>query len=146
MKITNRTYMEKENDVNREWHLFDVDGEILGRVATEIAKKLIGKEKPTYTPHVNVGDKVVVINASKIKVTNNKETKKRYFWHTGYPGGIRSLTFEQMMAKNPVKVIQKAVKRMIPQNKLLKERMTNLYIYSGSEHPHAGQLRGKEIK
>ena len=146
MKITNKTYMEKENNVNREWHLFDVGGEVLGRVATEIAKKLIGKEKSTYTPHVNVGDKVVVINASKIQVTNNKESKKRYFWHTGYPGGIRSLTFKQMMAKSPAKVMRKAVKRMIPQNKLLKGRMNNLYIYSGAEHPHGGQLNGREMK
>jgi len=146
MKITNKTYMEKANNINREWHLFDVEKKVLGRVATEIAKKLIGKEKATYTPHVNVGDKVVVINASKITVTGNKESKKMYFWHTGYPGGIRSLTFGQMMAKSPEKVIRKAVKRMLPQNKLMKERMRNLYIYSSAEHPHEGQLGGKETK
>ena len=146
MKISNKTYMEKEKNVDRQWHLFDAKGEVLGHFAAEVAKKLIGKGKTNFTPHINVGDKVVVINASKIEVTGGKEKKKKYFWHTGYPGGIRNLTFEQMMAKNPKKIISLAVKRMLPQNKLLKGRMKNLYVYEGSDHPHEGQLKGKETK
>jgi large subunit ribosomal protein L13 len=146
MEISNKTYMEKAKNVDRKWHLYDAKGKVLGHFAAEVATKLLGKEKPTFTPHVNVGDKVVVINASDIEVTGGKEKKKKYFWHTGYPGGIRNLTFEQMMAKNPRKVISLAVKRMLPQNKLLKERMKNLYVYEGSEHPHEAQLKGKESK
>jgi large subunit ribosomal protein L13 len=146
MKITNKTYMEKQNNVKQDWHLFDAKGKVLGHFATQVAKKLIGKGKTNLTPHINVGDKVVVINASKIEVTGGKEKKKKYFWHTGYPGGIRSLTFEQMMEKDPTKVIEKAVKRMLPQNKLLKDRMKNLYVYEDTEHPHEGQLKGKETK
>lgn len=138
--------MENKKNVSQEWHVFDAKGNVLGHFAADIAKKLIGKEKPTFTPHVNVGDKVVVLNASEIEVTGNKGLKKKYFWHTGYPGGIRSLTFDQMMAKDPTKVIRLAVKRMLPQNKLLKERMKNLYIYEGSEHPHDAQVKGKETK
>ncbi|MBD3366110.1 50S ribosomal protein L13 [candidate division WWE3 bacterium] len=140
MKITNKTYMEKKNNVRRDWHLFDAEGKVLGDFAAEVAKKLIGKGKPTFTPHINVGDKVVVINAKRIEVSGTKEKNKKYFWHTGYPGGIKFLTFEQLMAKNPARVIEKAVKGMLPRNKLLKERMKNLYVYAEGDHPHAGQL------
>lgn len=148
MEITNKinkTYMATKKSRDQSWHLFDAEDKVLGRLATEIAKKLIGKEKPDVTPHVNVGDRVVVVNAKGVKLTGNKAQKKVYFRHTGYPGGIRSLTFEQMMAKDPTEVVRKAVKRMLPQNKLLKERMKNLFIYSEEEHPHGAQLKGSNV-
>lgn len=146
MEISNKTYMKTKRDADYEWHLFDAKNLVLGRLATEVAKKLIGKDKPTFTPHVNSGDKVVVINAKGVELTGGKEDKKVYYRHTGYPGGIRSLTFRQMMAKDPTKVIEKAVKRMLPQNKLLKKRMRNLYVYEGDEHPHEAQVARKENK
>jgi large subunit ribosomal protein L13 len=146
MQLSNRTYMAKKENVECDWHLFDARGKRLGNFATEVASALIGKHKPTFTPHFNVGDKVVVINASDIEVSANKMKTKKYFRHTGYPGGIRELSLEQMMAKNPSKVIEKAVKRMLPQNKLTKERMRNLFVYAGPEHKHEAQLKGKESK
>ncbi len=146
MKISNRTYMATENSREPDWHLLDAKGKVLGYFASDVAKKLIGKHKVDFTPHVNVGDKVVVINASEIDVTGDKMDTKKYFRHTGYPGGIRSLSLKQMMEKDPTKVIEKAVKRMLPQNKLLKKRMQNLYVYPGSEHKHEAQLKGKEAE
>ena len=144
MRKKNNTYQTKKEDVKRDWMQIDASGKILGKVATEIADLLIGKHKPTYTPHVNVGDKVVVTNAEKIAVTGRKLDQKTYYRHTGYPGGIRSETLSQLLERRPDEVVRKAVKGMLPKNKLLKQRMKNLYIYAGAEHPHAANVKTSE--
>jgi large subunit ribosomal protein L13 len=105
-----KTYSTKPKDIKREWHLVDVKGKVLGRVATQIAQLLIGKHKPYFTPHLDCGDYVVVVNAAQVKVTGKKKKKKVYYWHTGYPGGLKSLTFEQLMQKDPRKIIWYAVR------------------------------------
>lgn len=136
-----KTYTPKKNDTKQDWHVIDAGGEILGRVATKASSLLIGKHKASFTPNINVGDNVVIINAENVAVTGNKMANKIYYRHTGYPGGIKSLTLKQMMAKNPTKVIEKAVFGMLPKNKLRKQRMTHLHVYTGSEHPHEGQVK-----
>jgi large subunit ribosomal protein L13 len=140
--------MATKNDTQGAWHLVDAKNRVLGDLATEIARKLIGKDKPNYTPHVNTGDKVVVINASDISVSNDKLDSKIYYWHTPFPGGIKQITLGKLLKKSPTEPIRKAVKRMLPQNKLLKERMTNLYIYADENHKHEAQLKSldKESK
>lgn len=135
--------MQRKEDVTREWHLVDVKDKVLGRIATEIAVMLIGKNKPTYTPHTDAGDFVVVINAREVAVTRGKELKKIYYRHTGFPGGLKQRTFEEMIQKNPEEVIRLAVKNMLPKNRLQGERMARLKIYEGAEHKHASQLGGK---
>lgn len=135
------TYTTKKEDIVRNWHLFDVEGKVLGRVASDIAEILIGKDKAIFSPHVNVGDHVVVINAEKIAVTGRKLKNKVYYRNTGYPGGIKSQTLEQMLEKKPTEAIRKAVWGMLPKNKLRKDRMRNLHIYAGVEHPHKGQIK-----
>ncbi len=136
----NKTYMASPESMQVRWHLVDAKNRRLGEVATEIAKKLIGKEKPDYTPHINSGDKVVVINAAYFSVSNDKMDSKVYYHHTGYPGGIKGVTLKKLLARKPTEPIRLAVKRMLPQNKLLKRRMANLYIYPGAEHKHQAQL------
>ncbi|MFZ5438091.1 MAG: 50S ribosomal protein L13 [Patescibacteria group bacterium] len=138
-----QTFMQRKEDVTREWHLVDVKGKVLGRVATEIAEKLIGKNKPTYTPHVDGGDYVVVINAKEVAVTGGKEQKKIYYRHSGFPGGLKQRTFEEMIQKNPEEVIFLAVKNMLPKNRLQGERLARLKIYAAAEHKHESQLGGK---
>ena len=135
-----KSYTQKTADVKREWHLVDVENQILGRVATTIATKLIGKHKPTYTPHIDAGDFVVVINAEKIAVSANKEETKIYYSHSGYPGGLKQRTLGQLRATHPERIIEKAVTNMLPKNKLRSSRMTRLKIYAGSDHPHEAQL------
>lgn len=130
------TYTPQKEILKQQWHFIDLEGKVLGRVAVEIAKYLMGKNKPTFTRNINVGDKVVVTNVEKIKVTGKKLKDKLYIWHTGYPKGLRQVNLESMLEKHPEKVIEEAVKDMLPNNKLRKERMSNLYIYKGSEHPH----------
>lgn len=144
MEISNKTVMFKKEDIERDWHLIDARGKRLGPLAAEVAKNLIGKHKVNFTPHINVGDKVIVINAADVEVSGDKMKTKKYFRHTGYPGGIRELTLQQMMDKDPTKVIEKAVKRMLPQNKLLKRRMKNLFVYADSDHKHEAQLKAQE--
>ncbi len=134
-----KTYSPKPTDVKREWHFVDADGQVLGRLAANIAKVLAGKNKAVYTTTMNMGDKVVVTNAKKIVVTGGKEDKKKYYWHTGFPGGIKEQTLRDKMNTKPTDALRLAVKGMLPKNKLLKERMKNLYIYAGEEHPHKGQ-------
>lgn len=134
-----KTYSAKPLEVERKWYLIDAEGEILGRLATKIANILRGKNKPEYTPHVDTGDFVVVINAEKIKVTGKKETDKIYYHHTGYPGGLKSASFNELMAKDPTLALEKAVKGMLPHNTLGDEQFQKLKIYAGSEHPHAAQ-------
>jgi len=140
---TQTTFMQRKEDVTREWHLVDVKDKVLGRIATEIAVMLIGKNKPTYTPHTDAGDFVVVINAREVAVTRGKELKKIYYRHTGFPGGLKQRTFEEMIQKNPEEVIRLAVKNMLPKDRLQGERMARLKIYEGAEHKHASQLGGK---
>ncbi|HCR80896.1 MAG: 50S ribosomal protein L13 [Candidatus Pacebacteria bacterium GW2011_GWB1_47_8] len=137
------TFMQRKEDVIRRWHLIDVKDQVLGRVATEIAIKLIGKDKPTYTPHIDGGDYVVVINASDVKLTRGKELKKLYRSHSGFPGGLHERSFADMQAKHPTEIIRLAVVNMLPNNKLRDRRMTRLKIYAGPEHEHQSQLGEK---
>jgi large subunit ribosomal protein L13 len=134
-----KTYVATPENRQRDWVLFDADGATLGRLATQIADALRGKRKPEYTPHCDTGDFVVVVNASKVRVTGNKLEQKRYYRHSGYPGGIRSRTLAEMMDRRPEEVIRKAVKGMLPRNRLARQQLSKLKVYAGSEHPHAAQ-------
>ena len=134
-----KTYYAKPNEVEREWLLIDAEGLVLGRLAVEVAKILRGKNKPQYTPHVDVGDFVIVINADKVRVTGNKATDKRYYRHSGYPGGLKSESFEEAMAKHPERVIEHAVKGMLPKTTLGRAQAKKLKVYAGPDHPHAAQ-------
>ena len=134
-----KTYSAKPGEIAREWYLVDADGQILGRLATRIADTLRGKGKPQYTPHVDTGDFVVVVNAEKINVTGNKRDQKRYYRHSGYPGGLRSRTLRDQLERRPEEVLRMAVKGMLPKNRLARRQITKLKIYAGPEHPHAPQ-------
>lgn len=134
-----KTYSANMNDRDRRWYVVDAEGKTLGRLSTQIADVLRGKRKPTYTPHVDTGDFVVVINAEKVSVTGNKRTEKLYHRHSGYPGGLRTRTFEEMIERKPEEVIRLAVKGMLPRNRLSRRQITKLKIYAGPEHPHAAQ-------
>src|SRR5436189_3268465 len=134
-----KTYNAKPGEISREWHVVDADGQTLGRLATEIANVLRGKGKPEYTPHVDTGDFVVVVNAEKIHVTGNKLDQKLYRRHSGYPGGLRSRTLREQLERRPTEVIRKAVKGMLPGNKLASAQIGKLKIYAGPEHPHEAQ-------
>lgn len=145
--VNAKTFSQKTADVTREWFLIDASEAPLGRVATIIADKLIGKNKPTYTPHVDGGDYVVVINAEKAVVTGNKETGKVYYRHSGFPGGIKDATLKQVREKAPERIIEAAVKGMIPRNKLAADRLGRLRVFAGEEHAHAAQTPKKvEVK
>lgn len=134
-----QTTMAKDAEVARSWHLVDAEGQTLGRLATVVATLLRGKNKPIYTPHVDTGDFVVVINADKIVVTGKKSTDKEYIHHTGWPGGFRKTTFNKLQAEHPVRVVEKAVRGMIPHTKLGAAQYRKLKVYAGAEHPHAAQ-------
>ena len=134
-----KTYSAKPGEITREWYLVDADGLTLGRLATLIADTLRGKLKPQYTPHVDTGDFVIVVNAEKIHVTGNKLDQKRYYRHSGYPGGLRERTLAEQLARRPEDVIRKAVKGMLPKNKLAAAQLRKLKVYAGPEHPHAAQ-------
>ena len=134
-----RTKSYKNTDLDKNWLLLDAKDETLGRLSSKIASILMGKNKAQYTPHNDLGDYVVVVNAEKIKVTGNKNTQKRYYRHTGYPGGLKSSTFSEIIEKDPVNIILKAVKGMLPKNKLSNSMISKLKIYAGNNHPHAGQ-------
>ena len=125
--------------MQRSWYVVDATGKTLGRLSTGIANRLRGKHKPEYTPHVDTGDYIVVINAEKVIVTGNKTTDKVYHHHTGYPGGVRSFTFENLRDRAPERIIEKAVRGMMPRNRLSRAMMAKLKIYAGSEHPHTAQ-------
>ena len=133
------TQVAKQSDIQRNWFVIDMDGKVLGRVATEIARVLRGKHKPVYTPSVDTGDFVVVVNASKLKLTGNKLADKMYHRHTGYPGGLRSINAEKLLASKPEELIKKAVKGMLPKNKLGRQMFKKLKVYGGADHPHAAQ-------
>jgi large subunit ribosomal protein L13 len=136
---TSKTWNAKPGDVTREWYVVDAEGQTLGRLATRIADVLRGKTKPQYTPHVDTGDFVVVVNAEKIGVTGKKLDQKRYYRHSGYPGGLRSRTLREQLERRPTEVLRVAVKGMLPKNKLASAQLTKLKIYAGPEHPHAAQ-------
>ena len=137
--LSYKTVSANKATVNKEWVVVDADGQTLGRLASKVAKLIRGKYKPNYTPHVDCGDNVVVINAEKINLTGKKWTEKSYIRHTGYPGGQRSLTATEMFEKDPTRLIEKAVKGMLPKNKLGSALFRNLYAYTGSEHLHTAQ-------
>ena len=134
-----KTYSAKPGEVNRDWYVVDAADKTLGRLASEIAHRLRGKHKAEYTPHVDTGDYIVVINAEKVKVTGAKATDKIYHHHTGYPGGLKSVSFEKLIDKAPERVIQGAVKGMLPRNPLGRAMFRKLKVYAGSEHPHQAQ-------
>lgn len=145
--VNAKTYSQKTADISREWFLIDAADAPLGRISTQIAKYLIGKYKPTYTPHVDNGDYVVVINAEKLIVTGNKETGKVYYRHSGFPGGIKDATLKEVREKYPERIIEAAVKGMIPRNKLASGRMARLKVFPGAEHAHTAQTPKKvEVK
>ena len=135
-----KTFSIKPSEIEKKWILLDAEGVVLGRLAAKIATILRGKDKPTFTPHMDMGDNVIVINAEKVHLTGNKRDTKTYYWHTGYPGGIKSRVASDMLeGQFPERVIEKAVKRMLPSGPLSRKQMTNLRIYKGAEHPHEGQ-------
>lgn len=134
-----KTYSPKPTELSHAWLLIDAEGKTLGRLATDIATYLLGKHKPQYAPHMDCGDNVVVINAAKVAVTGSKLTDKRYWRHSGYPGGIKSRSLEELLADYPERVIQNAVAGMLPKNRLQDDRMARLKVYAGPEHPHSGQ-------
>jgi large subunit ribosomal protein L13 len=134
-----KTLSIKKEDVTRNWYLVNAEDKVLGRLATEVATLLRGKHKPTFTPHVDGGDFVVIVNAEKVKLTGNKLTDKKYYWHTGYPGGIREITAEKLLQKNPTDVIYKAVRGMLPKNRLGRQMIKKLKIYAGPTHDHDAQ-------
>ncbi len=133
------TFLAKAHEVERKWYVVDAEGQTLGHLATEVASILRGKNKPIYTPHVDTGDNVIVINAAKIKLTGNKENQKVYKYHTGYPGGLREIPYKEMLEKHPERIIEKAVKGMLPKNKLGREMIKKLRVYPGAEHNHEAQ-------
>jgi large subunit ribosomal protein L13 len=131
--------MARPLEVERKWHVIDAEGQTLGRLATEIARLLRGKNKPQYTPHVDTGDFVVVVNAEKIVVTGRKAEQKVYYRHTGYPGGLRETSYETMLERKPTEILRKAVRGMMPRTRLGRQQFRKLKIYAGPEHPHEAQ-------
>lgn len=134
-----KTFSAKSHEVKRDWFVVDASDKVLGRIATEIARRLRGKHKAEYTPHVDTGDYIIVTNAEKVTVTGRKFTDKMYYRHTGHPGGIKSDSFEKLQARNPVKIIELAVKGMLPKNPLGREMYRKLKVYVGDQHPHGAQ-------
>jgi len=134
-----KTFSAKPHEIRRKWYVIDAGGKVLGRMASEIARRLRGKHKPEYTPHVDTGDYIVVINAGDIKVTGNKATDKKYYRHTGYPGGIREITFGDMQKRFPGRALENAVKGMLPKGPLGYAMIKKLKVYAGNGHPHTAQ-------
>jgi large subunit ribosomal protein L13 len=135
-----KTFSLKASEIQKNWLLIDAEGVVLGRLAAEVSKILRGKHKPEYTPHLDCGDNVIIINAEKVRLTGNKLADKKFYWHTGHPGGIKEKTAGEMITGNkPEQVIQNAVRRMITRNPLGRQQLSNLYVYAGTEHPHAAQ-------
>lgn len=134
-----KTFSAKPESVKRDWYVIDASGKTLGRLATEVARRLRGKHKPEYTPHVDTGDYIVVVNAGQIGVTGNKAEQKMYWHHTGHPGGIKGINFEKLLAKKPEQIIEAAVKGMLPKGPLGRDMYRKLKVYPGAEHPHTAQ-------
>ena len=139
-----KTYSLKAGEIDKAWQVIDADGQTLGRLATRVANLLQGKHKPTYSPHLDMGDFVVVVNASRIKVTGNKLEDKLYYRHTGYVGGLKETPLGEMLAKHPERVIEKAVKGMLPRNKVARHMLRHLKVYGGPGHPHEAQVTGSQ--
>ncbi len=137
--MTTKSYTPRAGDIERSWYVVDADGKTLGRLASQIAHVLRGKHKPAYSPHMDLGDHIVVINAEKIRVTGRKAEQKVYHRHTGYPGGLRTTTYEEMLNKHPDRILRTAVKGMMPNNVLGRQMFKKLRIYAGPEHEHAAQ-------
>lgn len=140
-----KTYSPKKAEITREWHVVDAAGQPLGRVATRVAQLLRGKHKPIYTPHLDVGDYVVVINAAKVALTGRKAEQKIYYRHSGYPGGLKQETFAQLLRRRPERVIELAVKGMLPKTALGRHMYRKLRVYAGPTHPHQGQVRAEPV-
>jgi large subunit ribosomal protein L13 len=134
-----KTYQAKKEEIEHQWYLVNAEGKVLGRLSTELAKILKGKNKPTYTPHLDTGDFVIVVNAGKVTLTGKKMKDKIYYHHTGYPGGIKEMTAEKLLSKKPTEMIRTAVKGMLPKNSLGRQMLRKLKIYAGSNHPHEAQ-------
>ncbi|MFC2065780.1 50S ribosomal protein L13 [Chloroflexota bacterium] len=141
-----KTYSTKATDIQRQWHVFDASDKILGRLSTQIARLLMGKHKPMFSPNQDTGDFVVVINADKVRVTGNKTKQKLYYRHSGYPGGLKSITLEKMMQTHPTRVIEHAVKGMVPHTRLGASMMKKLRVYAGDTHPHMAQTKTAVIE
>lgn len=138
------TYVPSATDIHNDWHLLNAEDEVLGRLATRAAVLLMGKHKPDYTPFLKTGDHVIVVNAQKIKLTGNKEEQKKYYRHSGYPGGIKETTARELRAKNPERIIEAAILGMLPKNKVGKQLARRLKVYAGEQHPHEAQ-QPKEV-
>lgn len=136
-----KTYQPKAKEIKRKWHLVDAKGRILGRLASEITPVLMGKTKVSYVPHLDMGDFVVVINATLIKLTGKKEKQKVYYRHSGYPGGLKKITYKKLKEEQPKKIIELAVRRMLPDNRLRDKRMRRLFVFKGDKHPYEGKLK-----
>ncbi len=135
-----KTFSARPADIDKKWVVIDAEGVVLGRLASIVAMRLRGKHKPTFTPHMDMGDNVIVINAEKVQMTGNKRSDKKYWWHTGFPGGIKHRTAGQILeGKHPERVVEKAVQRMLPGGPLTRKQLGNLRVYAGAEHPHVAQ-------
>lgn len=134
-----KSFMAKTNEIDRKWYIIDAEGKVLGRLATEVANILSGKNKPIYTPHVDTGDYVIIINAEKIKLTGKKLQQKKYSYHTGYPGGLKQVSYDKLIVDKPEKIIELAVKGMLPKSSLGRNMIKKLKVYSGAEHNHQAQ-------
>ncbi len=141
-----KTYSTKATDIQREWHVIDASGKVLGRLASQVARWLMGKHKPVFAPNLDTGDYVIVINADKVQVTGNKAKQKVYYRHSGYPGGLKSITLEKLMETHPDRVIEHAVKGMLPRNRLGAKMLKKLKVYAGDAHPHAAQIKAGKVE
>ena len=140
MRLTEQTSSSKPSEVAKKWILIDAEGVVLGRLASIVANRLRGKHKPTYTPHIDDGDNVIIINAAKVKLTGNKAENEKFYWHTGHPGGIKERTWGKILGSaHPERLLEKAVERMVPRGPLGRKQMKNLKVYAGAEHPHDAQ-------
>ena len=140
MRLTEQTSSSKPSEVAKKWILIDAEGVVLGRLASIVANRLRGKHKPTYTPHIDDGDNVIIINAGKVKLTGNKAEKEKFYWHTGHPGGIKERTWGKILGSaHPERLLEKAIERMVPRGPLGRRQMKNLRVYAGAEHPHTAQ-------
>ena len=139
-----KTYSTKASEIERQWHVIDASGKVLGRLATKVASLLMGKNKPIFSPNLDTGDFVIVINADKVQVTGNKAKQKVYYRHSGYPGGLKGITLERMLETNPTRVIEHAVKGMLPKNRLGARMIKKLRVYVGDTHPHLAQTKATQ--
>lgn len=141
-----KTYSTKASDIKRQWHVVDASDKILGRLASETAKLLMGKHKPIYVPHLDTGDYVIIINASQVRVTGRKAKQKVYYRHSGYPGGLKTTSYEKMMQTHPTRVLEHAIKGMLPHNRLGAKMLKKLRVYTGDAHPHLAQVKAGSVE